>query len=345
MPRGAFGHVTYVTDPEPSPDPLGFLVDVLSRPGSLLLLVGGGVVVLAALGLWMRGRPVIAPWERFVDRAWSYRDLVPWMLRLSFGLVLIGGGLSGVVFAPDVRLPGWPSIILTAVGFLLLVGFAVRAAAVVALVAYAVAVVLQPTLLGIFDVAGGLLAIVLLGPAVPSLDDLLRAAFPSGPGARLATKVPSRERYGDLVPLLVRVGLGGAFIASGILDKLLIYERGLATVEKYSLTSVIPVDAGLWVVGAGLVETALGVAILAGFATRLSAMVGFAVLTLTLFGLPDDPVIAHVGLFGSCSVLVVLGAGRWSVDGWLARRGASDQTANGTKTKTSTTMSANSAVR
>jgi uncharacterized membrane protein YphA (DoxX/SURF4 family) len=147
------------------------------------------------------------------------------------------------------------------------------------------------------------------------------------------------------VPLLVRVGLGGAFIASGILDKLLIYERGLATVEKYSLTSVIPVDAGLWVVGAGLVETALGVAILAGFATRLSAMVGFAVLTLTLFGLPDDPVIAHVGLFGSCSVLVVLGAGRWSVDGWLARRGASDQTANGTKTKTSTTMSANSAVR
>jgi uncharacterized membrane protein YphA (DoxX/SURF4 family) len=55
-------------------------------------------------------------------------------------------------------------------------------------------------------------------------------------------------------------------------------------------------------------------AILLGLATRAAAMIAFTVLTLTLFGLPDDPVIAHVGLFGSASVLVVLGAGRWSLD-------------------------------
>ena len=43
-------------------------------------------------------------------------------------------------------------------------------------------------------------------------------------------------------------------------------------------------------------------------------------LTLAVFGLPDDPILAHVGLFGLCSILVVLGAGRWSVDAWLGRR-------------------------
>jgi hypothetical protein len=51
-------------------------------------------------------------------------------------------------------------------------------------------------------------------------------------------------------------------------------------------------------------------------------MVGFSVLTLTLFALPDDPVIAHVGLFGLCSILVVLGGGMGAYDDarypWLA---------------------------
>jgi uncharacterized membrane protein YphA (DoxX/SURF4 family) len=63
-----------------------------------------------------------------------------------------------------------------------------------------------------------------------------------------------------------------------------------------------------------IVETALGVAILAGVLTRFSAAVGFAVLTLALFALPDDPVVAHVCLFGLCSALVILGGGRWSLD-------------------------------
>jgi uncharacterized membrane protein YphA (DoxX/SURF4 family) len=68
------------------------------------------------------------------------------------------------------------------------------------------------------------------------------------------------------------------------------------------------------VLGAVLIETALGLAIIAGVLTRFSAAVGFAVLTLALFALPDDPVIAHVGLFGLSSLLVITGGGRWSLD-------------------------------
>ena len=320
-------HVAYVTEDERSPDPVGFLLDALADPVTLLALGGGLVVTLAALLLWARYRPLEPARERFVSRARSYRPYVPWMLRLSVGLVVIGAGLGRVLFAPNVQLGGWPYLLLTVLGFLLLLGFAVRPAALLGLAVFAVAVVLDPRLLAIFDVAGGLAAIALVGPGAPSLDDLLRAAFPRAPGREPATAPVPEPRYDDLVPLIVRLGLGGAFVASGIGDKLLIYEQALAAVDTYGLTSVVPVSPELWVVGAAVMETGLGLAILFGVLTRFGAVLGFVVLTLAVFALPDDPVIAHVGLFGLSSVLVVLGGGRWSLDAILGRRfGAAGRT-------------------
>ena len=307
-------HVDYVTDPEGSPDPIGFLLDALADPANLLILGVGTVVVIGAVLAWARWRPLEAARQRFLERAETYHEYLPWIVRLSVGLVLIGSGLSRVLFMPTIEATGLTALLLTGCGFLLLLGFAVRPAALVALGAYGVTLVANPELVMMLDVAGGLGVVALLGPGRPSLDDLLRAAFPSGPGAKAATRNLVRGRTDDLVPLLVRIGLGGAFVASGIVDKLLIHEQALAAVERYRLTDLVPVAPELWVVGAVLIETALGIAILLGVLTRFSAVLGFAVLTLALFALPDDPVIAHVGLFGLCSVLVVTGAGRWSLD-------------------------------
>jgi uncharacterized membrane protein YphA (DoxX/SURF4 family) len=326
-------HVGYVTDEEASPDPIGFLLDALSDPVTLVILIGGAVLALALFAAWARIRPLESARERFVGRAVSYRPYVPWMLRLAIGLVVIGAGLGRALFVPNVPLDGWPYLVLTALGFLLLLGLAVRPVALLGLVLYFVALALDPRLVAIFDVAGGLAAIAVVGPGSPSLDDLLRAAFPGAPGREPATASVSDARYDDLVPLLVRLGLGGALAASGIADKLLIYEQALAAVEKYGLTRVVPVSPELWVVGAALIETALGIAILFGVLTRFCAVLGFAVLTLAVFALPDDPVVAHVGLFGLASVLVVLGGGRWSVDALLARwsgRSATAREAMGT---------------
>ena len=307
-------HVEYVTDPESSPDPLGFLLDALALPGALLLLGLGVVAVMAALLAWARWRPLEEPRLRFIERAKGYREYLPWMVRLSVGLVLIGAGLSRVRFLPTIETGELFALMLTGAGFLMLLGLAVRPAALVALGAYVVTLAGHPELVMMLDVAGGLAVAAMLGPGRPSLDDLLRAAFPRGPGARAATDNLGRGRYDDAVPLLVRLGLGGAFVASGIVDKLLIYDQALAAVDRYQLTSVLPVSPELWVLGAILIETALGAAIILGVLTRFNAALGFAVLTLALFALPDDPVIAHVCLFGLSSVLVILGAGRWSVD-------------------------------
>ena len=313
-------HVDYVTDPEASADPIGFLMDALADPGNLLILGVGALVVLTLVPAWARWRPMEDARLRFLERADGYDEYLPWMVRLSVGLVLIGSGLSRVLFMPTVDAGGLVALLLTACGFLLLLGLAVRPAALVALGAYVITFVSNRELVMMLDVAGGLSVAALLGPGRPSLDDLLRAAFPRGPGARAATRNVVRGRNDDLVPLVVRLGLGGAFAASGIADKLLIYEQALAAVERYRLTDLVPVAPELWVVGAVLIETALGVAIILGVLTRFSATLGFAVLTLALFALPDDPVIAHVGLFGLCSVLVVTGAGRWSLDRAILER-------------------------
>ncbi len=314
-----YPHVRYVTPPDAAPDPLGFLLRTLGNAGNLAILLGGVLVVLALILAWARLRPMEEARLRLVARAESYRELVPWMLRLSFGLVLLGAGMARVLFAPDIQPPAWPYVLLSALGFLLLLGLAVRLAAISALAIYLGALIWQPGLIEIWDLAGGLAAIALLGPGLPSVDDLLRHALPRAPGRAVATEAPSKRVYADLVPLIVRIGLGGAYLASGIFDKFAVYTQGLAAVEKYHLTSLVPVGPELWVVGAGILEATLGLAILLGVLTRFSAVVGFAVLTLAVFGLPDDPILAHVGLFGLSSVLVVLGAGRWSVDAWFGR--------------------------
>lgn len=307
-------HVDYVTDPEPSADPVMFLLETLAMPGTVPLLVAGTFTVLVLVLAWARWRPGETVRRRFIERAETYREYLPWIVRLSVGLVLIGSGLARVLFLPTLEAGGLVSLLLTGTGFLLLLGLAVRPAALVALGAYLVTFVSHPDLVMMLDVPGALGVAVLLGPGRPSLDDLLRAAAPEAPGARVATENLGDGRTDDLVPLVVRLGLGGAFAASGIADKLLIHDQALAAVERYELTSLVPVAPEVWVLGAILIETALGIAILVGAFTRASAVVGFTVLTLALFALPDDPVIAHVGLFGLCSVLVITGAGRWSLD-------------------------------
>ncbi len=309
-----FAHVDYVTDPAASDDPIRFLIDAIAQPGSALLLGIGVVVALAGILAWARWRPLDAARLRLIERAETYREYIPWIVRLSIGLVLIGSGLSRVLFLPTLEAGGLLALLLTASGFLLLLGLAVRPAALIALGTYIATLVFNPELVMMLDVAGALSAAAILGPGRPSLDDLLRAAFPRGPGVRAANQNLATGRYDDLVPLLVRFGLGGAFVASGVIDKLLIHDQALAAVERYGLTAVVPVAPELWVLGAFLIETALGLAIVLGVLTRFSAIVGFAVLTLALFALPDDPVIAHVALFGLSSLLVITGAGRWSLD-------------------------------
>jgi uncharacterized membrane protein YphA (DoxX/SURF4 family) len=330
----AAAHVRYVT---PGGDPMAvaeFLRSALMNPFNIAVLAVGGVtgVTFAAVYLWIR------PFQRdlavFRETMAEYRDLLPWLLRLSVGLPLVGAGFSGYFFSPAVTLgsPTFVRLFGITVGFLVLFGFGTRLMSFVGLVGYVVALPAHPELLLAFEYVPALAAIALLGGGRPSADHVVsRLAAADTVYSRIdpfyrAVAVPFVERvdpYRALVPVIVRIGLGLSFIYLGLTQKLMNPGNATAVVAKYNLTAVVPVSPELWVVGAGLTEAAVGTVLILGAFTRGASAVAFLLFTTTLFGLPDDPVLAHISLFGLASALLVTGAGQWSVDAWLRDRAGS----------------------
>jgi uncharacterized membrane protein YphA (DoxX/SURF4 family) len=348
--RPVAGHVDYVTgEPTEIVDALVFLADVVTDPLNALLLGLGTVAVLGALvgGAVARRRlPDLAVLAETLD---GYRDLVPWMLRLSVGLPTVGAGFAGYYFSPVVGMDAvsrtltavYPDALaplvstpfirlaLIAVGFTLLTGFLTRASAAVGAFLWLSVLPTQPELLLAMEYPFAVLAIVLVGGGRPSAD-MMFARVAQTPGTLYGRIDPlgdlprrvgaAAAPYRSYLPTLLRAGLGVTFVFLGVTQKLFAPSRALLVVERYDLTAVVPVDPGLWVVGAGLTEFAVGALLLAGLFTRGAAAVAFLVLTTTLFGLPDDPVLAHVSMFGLTSAVFTLGSGPYSLDEVLARR-------------------------
>ena len=327
----AIAHVEYVVSGGQTVEALSFLIDVLSRPLNAVLVGGGGLGVLAAILVYVRYRPFGPDIDALRDALGEYAEFLPWMLRLTVGLPLVGAGFAGYFFSPIVMVEA--RLVQVALGFLLLFGLATRAVAVVGLLVYLAGLVVNPNLVLASEYVGGFLAILVLGSGRPSADHLLHrvANAEESVYGRYDPIHPVvvwfRDRfdpYRQYAPTVMRLGLGLNFAFLGVYEKLANPGLALQVVDKYDLTQVVPVDPGLWVVGAGLTEFAVGTFLVVGLFTRGTAAVGFLMLTLTLFGLPDDPVLAHVTLFGMTSALFVTGAGPWSID---ERLGTTMQTA------------------
>jgi uncharacterized membrane protein YphA (DoxX/SURF4 family) len=93
----------------------------------------------------------------------------------------------------------------------------------------------------------------------------------------------------------------------------------MATAERYGL-AFGPLTSLRWVALIALLEIGLGLALIVGAGVRPVAALAFLVLTLTLFLIPDDPVLAHVSLWGVASAVFIFGAGPNSFDRWRLRR-------------------------
>lgn len=328
----AAAHVEYVT---PGGDPipvLPWLIDALTTPFILAVLIGGFLSTIAALAAYLYIRPFPADIAAFRNAMTDYEDLLAWLLRLSMGMPMIAAGFQGYLFSPAVELP-YPTALRLfgiSVGFFLLFGLATRVTAVWALAVYLVALPSHPQLLLAFEFVPGLIAVALVGSGRPSADAVIsrmaddsKTVYSDLDPFYRRVAVPFAERiepYTQLTPIVLRVGLGIAFIYLGITQKLMRPGDALAVVEWYNLTAIVPVQPELWVIGAGLTEALVGVMLIGGAFTRGFALVGFVLFTTTLFGLPDDPVVAHISLFGLVSALLITGGGSYSVDKWLKNR-------------------------
>jgi len=324
----AAAHVDYVTDPPTAAeDGITFAVDVLSTPLNAALIGGGALGVLALVALDRVFQPAVPDVAALRDALAEYDEYVPWMLRLSLGLPLVGAGFNGYLFSPAVGADA--RLLQVGLGFFILFGLATRLVAAAGLASYLAAFAFNPGLILAVEYVPGFLAIALLGGGRPSADHMLGvvARTPGTFYGRIDPVSDLADRFGAAVapferfaPTILRVGLGVAFAYLGLVEKLANPARALQVVEKYDLTAVVPVDAGLWVLGAGLTEIGVGLLLVAGFYTRGAAAVAFLTLVGTLFGLPDDPVLAHVTLFGLLSAVFTFGAGPLSLDAWLAAK-------------------------
>lgn len=320
-PPHAVLHVRYVVEDWSSVAPGELVGAVLADPGSVAALLVGALAGLLALAAVPYADRV--PDVRVARRTLaSYRPYLPWMLRLSLGLPLVGAGFGGYLITPAV--PAEARLLQVALGFLLLFGLAVRAVAAVGLAVYLAALASTPEMLLAFEYLGGFLAILIMGAGQPSADGLFRRIAVTE-GTVLGRLAPLHRVGADAVkrlggtperlPVVLRGALGVTFIYLGFVEKLLAPGVGLAVVEKYALTTVVPVSPELWVFGAGVAEVAVGLLLLSGIATRAVAGLAFGLFTLTLLGLPDDPVLAHVSLFGLTSALLVTGSGPATLPG------------------------------
>jgi uncharacterized membrane protein YphA (DoxX/SURF4 family) len=318
----AAAHVDYVTEGGASgPGIVDFFLAVLSDPLNVALLVAGGVgVTLATLG-WLRYGDHLADVTVTRRTLRSYQPYLGWLLRLAVGLPLMGAGFSGYFFTPVVVVEA--RLVQVTLAFLLLFGLATRLAALAGLVTYAVGLTTHfPALLLGLEYVAGFLGILVVGPGQPSADLLFRRLVVTD--GTIMSRFRDVTTVSDVLsglgveksvaPLLIRVFLGLNFAYLGVTEKWLDPGRAFQVVEKYDLTAVAPVSPEMWVFGAGLGELAVGLLILTGTFTRSAAGAGFLILTTTLFGLPDDPVLAHVSLFGLTSALLITGSGPFALD-------------------------------
>jgi uncharacterized membrane protein YphA (DoxX/SURF4 family) len=326
----ARAHVQYVTPGGDAVDAIEFLLSTLADPLNAALLGGGVAVGTAGLLAYLRVRPLRRDVLLLRELLAGYRDLLPWLLRLSVGLPLVGAGFAGYLFTP-LFAPSSPFVRLfgITVGFLLLFGFGTRLVAAFGLAAYGWALAQSPALLLAFEYVPAFLAIALVGGGRPSADQVVarmaadeRTLYSRIDPFYRRVAVPFVERvdrFRAYVPIVLRAGMGLSFVYLGVVQKLANPGDSLAVVAKYDLTAVVPVDPALWVVGAGVTEAAVGLALLFGAFTRLFSGVAFLLLTTTLFGLPDDPVVAHISVFGLVSALLITGSGPLSFDAWAAK--------------------------
>jgi uncharacterized membrane protein YphA (DoxX/SURF4 family) len=251
---------------------------------------------------------------------WVYDGLIFKLLALPLGVhpATLGWPALAAVLGLDltplaqVRLLGAVEVLL---GALLFAGIHVRSAAAAQCLLLA---------LHVLDLALGNPAALLrpLGPLSRSLvlftACLSLAAVPAGD--------PSRQER--RLALLLRVGLGLMWLHEGLVLKWLV--APLVEAPLLARSGLVPAAAAVgFVRGIGLVEAALGLAVLLGVAVRRLAVlqVGLLAGTLLLLGAtsPDDLARAsgglsrHLAMLGCALVLYQTGGGALALDVWASR--------------------------
>lgn len=280
----------------------GFLFSTLFDPKNLGIAAMILIVIGALFPLFKKISPIANEVKRLDSRLTTYHTLIPWIIRLSLGIALIGAGSNNSLISPILSGFHQYANFQTLIGFLILAGFLLVLSIPAAVALFTIAFLKTPYLIGNLDFLALALAFVILANSRPGVDHLLGLKFPRG-----------ARKHKRWLPLILRTGLGLVFIYLALHEKILNPHLSELVAIKYNLVSIIPVSPAIWTLSAGLTELATGFMLLIGFRTRLVSVIAFAVITFSFFYFKED-VTSHVTLFGALSILFITGGGSHSMD-------------------------------
>jgi uncharacterized membrane protein YphA (DoxX/SURF4 family) len=312
LPFTASAHVRYIANDAEVAEYGGSDMQAFLEPATqtpyIIMIVVTAVVVIGLYWALSRAKFMRRWTEHMVTVSESYKTFIPWIVRLSLGIALLGAGVSGTLLSPV--LPGGEllSFIQILLGFFLLAGFLVGPSAVATLALFGVALFRDPYLIGSFDMLALILALLVLDSRRPGVDDIV--------GIPDFTHIKALRKF---LPTILRGGIGIAMTYLAIVEKILNPHLSAFVAETTKLVDVIPVSSAMWTFSAGIIELVVGLFLLFGIKTRLTAVIALLVLSLSFFYFGED-VSSHITLFGTLSAVFILGGGPLSVDQWLHRR-------------------------
>jgi uncharacterized membrane protein YphA (DoxX/SURF4 family) len=290
-------HATWFTDHRPA-----FDLAAAARPVTVAAVVTA-VAVALAWGRLARRAPV--PELRALQPFGRLAAAVPRLLAAHVGVALLALAARGAYLAPSSSLPPtwWGYLLLVlegVVGCWLLVGIAVRPAALSLIVAGSLGVAafgLLPVLERA-DLLGVALFLALLPP-----DD----RQPAGLVRRL-----DRDRLRSAL-FALRTCAGTALIVVAVTEKLARPGLSLHFLHEYPAFNVaraagLPVSDEVFLQAAGGIEILLGLLLILGVTPQLVALTAAAPFTLTLPFLGTDELLGHLPLYGILLTLLVYGS-------------------------------------
>lgn len=298
LPFFASAHVRYIAGASEVQRYSGLDFHLLFSPFANLayvfLMVGIGLLFICLI-LYLPRIPFFArSFAHIEQKALREIPLIGWMLRLALGIGLIGAGVAHDLISP--ALSGFSSFssIQILLGFLLLSGFLIVPAVLGSLLLYFIALQTDFYMLGSLEILGIGVALLMLDSRRPGVDDILN--IPS-------LAFTAAARY---TPVILRWSIGVGMFFLAIYEKILNPDLAAYVVNATNLTHVVSVSPAMWVLGAGLVESLIGILLILGIRVRLVSVIAFFVLSLSFFYFKED-VASHITLFGVLSVLFVTG--------------------------------------
>jgi uncharacterized membrane protein YphA (DoxX/SURF4 family) len=250
--------------------------------------VAGIVVILGLIILWYVDRFTGSMrWTRVEPRtAWRW---LPWLVRVSTGVMLLFNTRGGVLFAPNFSAGAGSQVLswlFTVAGVLLIFGLFTRLTGGLLIIGWLAGFGLFPAL-DMFDhleYVGVGLFLISVGGGVWSLDDRVRLL-----------KLPSKRQVSDSAQTL-QIWIGVALVALALSEKLLAPELSEAFLGHHSwnLLHYLGVSNRWFVVIAGSIELVVGLAFVLGWAPRLVSLALVGLMTTTAILLGIDEVVGHL---------------------------------------------------